>query len=143
MRVDINTGDPHICADCGATIFPDHMLGEGHWAQLLAHHLATGETVPTYNYVCRMELRDATLLSADYHYIEGEEQHHFRLVQELSATPRCGDTADLTMSAGQMQLACALQEGHDGKHAWFDELRDDGQAFAVWGDDRTIEWRQT
>lgn len=54
-----------ICADCGARVEPRY----GKWA---------ARVEPGFRYCCRYVLNDEhRLVSADYHYIDGERQRHF------------------------------------------------------------------
>lgn len=58
------------CADCGR----DLVIHRGRWAHV-------GKSGKTWGYVCRMvhsnDDDQPRILSADYHYIEGEVQKHW------------------------------------------------------------------
>lgn len=62
------------CADCGADVEARHTTasGETMWGRKV------GPT--TWDFCCRWEpgAEPGTLASADYHYVEGEEQRRFR-----------------------------------------------------------------
>ena len=78
---------PSICADCGVEV---EQRRDGKWAQRIT------EGWKGWSYTCRAVtdwdgiLDAAVLISADYHYVEGEEQRHFRKDVEGGAPRRIG-----------------------------------------------------
>ena len=55
------------CADCHAEVW---QLRNGHWATRNADN--------TGSFTCRMTIEGDRLVAADYHYVAGETQRHFR-----------------------------------------------------------------
>ena len=66
------------CADCGATVTKSKI--NGHWASRIT--LTDGH--PAWDFCCRTETQDGKLISADYHYVEGEEQRHWRISENYA-----------------------------------------------------------
>lgn len=59
------------CADCGAKVEGGHRRN-GWWTTVSR----IGEPL-AQSAVCRVVMDGNRMLSADYHYVEGEEQRHF------------------------------------------------------------------
>ena len=57
------------CADCGVEV---ERSPQGRWAEL-----REGFGLRVWRVTCRKVMDDDRLVSADYHYVEGETQRHF------------------------------------------------------------------
>jgi hypothetical protein len=62
-----------VCADCGQPV--EWYPPKDRWASKIAER---GNT-DAWSFTCRIERLDGFLLAADYHYVDGETQQHFRL----------------------------------------------------------------
>ena len=69
------------CADCGVEVEAKHTTGDGEtmWGHRVTPLLPT-DSHDAWDFCCRWEPGEerGTIKSADYHYVEGETQRHFR-----------------------------------------------------------------
>jgi hypothetical protein len=66
-----------VCADCGRRV---ERRRNGHWAERI--------TSTSWSFTCRAVVEGDVLVSADYHYVEGEQQRHFPNDEGEPCSPR-------------------------------------------------------
>lgn len=60
------------CADCGLPV--EWYPPRDRWASKIADN----GTIDAWSFTCRITRLDGILVAADYHYVDGETQRHFR-----------------------------------------------------------------